>query len=90
MIIGTESLTKIHKQTFEKYYSIKPNVYYLKKTVDFFVKLLDFCSFVLSMLSRDIELNPGTLLENLIVYSSYLKNRGSGHLPLFFIIIFQA
>ena len=38
------------------------------------------------MLSGDIKLNPGPQLENLIEYSSYLKNSGSSHLPLFFLI----
>ena len=42
------------------------------------------------MLSGDIELNPGHHLENLIEYSSYLKNRGTSHLPLFFLINCQS
>ena len=37
------------------------------------------------MLSGDIELNAGPHLENLIEYSSYLKNRGSSHSPLFWL-----
>ena len=37
------------------------------------------------MLSGDIELNPGPHLENLIEYSSYLKNRGTSHSPLFYL-----
>ena len=37
------------------------------------------------MLSSDINLNPGPHLENLIEYSSYLKNRGSIYPPLFFL-----
>ena len=42
------------------------------------------------MLSGDIELNPGPHLENLIEYSSYIKNRGTSHWPLFFLINFQS
>ena len=42
------------------------------------------------MLSGDIELNPGPQLENLIEYSSYLKNRGTSHSPLFFLINCQS
>ena len=42
------------------------------------------------MLSSDIELNPRPHLENLIEYSSYLKNRGSSHSPLFFLINCQS
>ena len=42
------------------------------------------------MLSGDIELNPGPHLENWIEYSSYLKNRGTSHLPLFFSINCQS
>ena len=42
------------------------------------------------MLSGDIELNPGPHLENLIEYSQYLKNRGTSHLPLFFLIKSQS
>ena len=42
------------------------------------------------MLSGDIELNPGPHLENLIEYSSYLKNRGTSHSLLFFLINCQS
>ena len=38
------------------------------------------------MLSNDIELNSGPQLKNLIEYSSYLKNMGSSHSPLFYLI----
>ena len=86
--MGRENHTEIHKQTFEKNYSNKPNVCYFFEKFDsysfvFFLKLLVFCSLVRLMLSGDIELDPGPHLENLIEYSSYLKNRGSSHLPLF-------
>ena len=56
----------------------------------FFLKLLVFCSLVRLMLSGDIELNPGPHLENLIEYSSYLKNRGTKNSPLFFLINCQS
>ena len=42
------------------------------------------------MLSGDIELNPGPHLENLIEYSSYLKNKGSTHSRLFYLIYCQS
>ena len=42
------------------------------------------------MLSGDLELNPGPHLENLIEYSIYLKNRGTSHSPLFFLINCQS
>ena len=93
--MGRENHAEIHKRTFEKYYSNKPNVCYFFKTVDsyffvFFLKLLVFCSLVRLLLSGDIELNPGPHLENLIEYSSYLKNRGTSHSPLFFLINCQS
>ena len=93
--MGRENHTEIHKRTTEKYYSNKPNVCYFLKTVDsyffvFLLKLLAFCSLVRLMLSGDIELNPGPDLENLIDYSSYLKNRGTSHSPLFFLINCQS
>ena len=50
------------------------------------LKLLVFCSLVRLMLSGDIEMNPGPHLENFIEYSIYLKNRGSSHSPLFYLI----
>ena len=82
ILMGRESNTEIHERTFEKCYSNKPNVCYFLKTLDsyffvFFLKLLVFSSLVRLMLSGDIELNPGPHLENLIEYSSYLKNRGT-------------
>ena len=52
----------------------------------FFLKLIVLCSLVRLMLSGDIELNHGPHLENLIEYSSYTKNRGSSHSPLFYLI----
>ena len=93
--MGRENHTEIHKRTFEKYYSNKPNIYYFIKTVDsyifvFFLILLVFCSLVRFMLSGDIGLNPGPHLENLNEYSSYLKNRGSSHSPLFYLITCQS
>ena len=92
---GRENHTEIHKRTFERYYSNKPNVCYYFKTVHsyffvFFLKLLVFRSFVHLMLSGDIELNTGPHLENLIEYSSYLKNRGTSHSPLLFLINCQS
>ena len=42
------------------------------------------------MLSSEIEINPGPQLEKLIEYSSYLKNRGSSHSPMFFLINCQS
>ena len=88
MLKGRENHTEIHKRIFEKYYSNKPNVCYFFKTVNsyffvFFLKLLVFYSLVRLMLSRDIELNPGPHLENLIEYSSYLKHTGTSHSPFF-------
>ena len=78
--MGRQNHTEIHKRAFKKYYSNKPNICYFNKTVDsyifaFFLILLVFCSFVRLMLSGDIGLNPGPHLENLIEYSSYLKNK---------------
>ena len=95
ILMGRKNHTEIHKRIFEKYYSNKPNVCYFLKTIDsyffdFFLKLLVFCSLVRLMLSGDIELNPGLHLENLIEYSSYLKNRGTSLSPLFFLINFQS
>ena len=42
ILMGRENHTEIHKRTFEKYYSNKPNVYYFFRTVDsyFFVSFL--------------------------------------------------
>ena len=42
------------------------------------------------MLSVDIELKPGPQLENLVGYSSYLKNRGSSQSPVSFLINCQS
>ena len=52
--------------------------------------MLVFCSLVRLMLSGDSEWNPGPQLENLIEYSSYLKNKGSSHSSLFFLINCQS
>ena len=95
ILMGRDNHTEIHKRTYEKKYSNKPNVCFFFKTVlsyifVFFLKLLLFCSLVRLMLSGDIELNPGPQLENLIEYSSYLKKRGSSHSPLFFLINCQS
>ena len=59
-------------------------------TFVFFLKLLIFLLLVRLMMSDDIELNPGPQLENLIEYSSFLRNRGSSHSPLFFLINCQS
>ena len=59
-------------------------------TFVFFLKLLILCSLVRLMMSDDIELNRGPQLENLIEYSSFLRNRGSSHSPLFFLINCQS
>ena len=85
ILMGRRNHSEFHKQTFETYYCNKPNFCYFFKTVDsynfvFFLKLLVFWSIVRLMLSGDMELNPEPHLENLIEYSSYLKNRGSNQL----------
>ena len=65
-------------------------VIFLKQLIQTFLfSLLVFWSFVRLMLSGDIDLNPGHQLENLIEYSSYLKNRGSNHSPIFSLLKFR-
>ena len=94
--MGRENHTEIHKRTLK---SIIPTnlmfVFFKNSWFIYFCFLpksfwLVFCSLVLVMLSGDIELNPGPHLENLIENSSYSKNRGSSHSPLFYLINCQS